>query len=81
MFLAATLLPAPELLAVLDQCAEWGLIFILDVLVTYSPTEKEAESILERVKPRLQHANSAVVLSATKVILKFLDLLTDSERV
>ena len=70
-----------KLLAVLDQCAEWGLIFILDVLVTYSPTEKEAESILERVKPRLQHANSAVVLSATKVILKFLDLLTDSERV
>jgi AP-1 complex subunit beta-1 len=70
-----------KLLAVLDQCAEWGLIFILDVLVTYSPTEKEAENILERVKPRLQHANSAVVLSATKVILKFLDVLTDTEKV
>jgi AP-1 complex subunit beta-1 len=70
-----------KLLAVLDQCAEWGLIFILDVLATFTPTEREAESILERVKPRLQHANSAVVLSATKVILKFLDFITDGEKV
>ncbi len=28
---------------------------------------KDAESIVERVIPRLQHANSAVVLSAVKV--------------
>jgi hypothetical protein len=36
---------------------------------------------VERVKPRLQHANSAVVLSATKVIIRFLDVLTDSDKV
>ncbi len=36
---------------------------------------------MERVKPRLQHANSAVVLSATKVIIRFLDVLTDSDKV
>lgn len=57
-----------KLLAVLNECNEWGQIFILDVMSTYSPeSSSEAENIAERVKPRLQHANSAVVLSATKV--------------
>lgn len=32
-------------------------------------------SICERVTPRLSHANSAVVLSAVKVLMKFLELL------
>lgn len=37
-------------------------------------------SICERVTPRLSHANSAVVLSAVKVLMKFLELLPkDSE--
>lgn len=34
-----------------------------------------APSICERVTPRLSHANSAVVLSAVKVLMKFLELL------
>ena len=35
----------------------------------------------ERIKPRLQHANSAVVLSATKVILKLLDVISNPDTV
>jgi vesicle coat complex subunit len=51
---------------------EWGQVSILDALAKYEPPgAKEAESIIERVSPRLQHANSAVVMSAVKVILKF----------
>ena len=43
-------------------------VFILDSLATYQAVdEKEAERITERVAPRLQHANCAVVLSAVKV--------------
>ena len=43
-------------------------VFILDSLATYTAeNSKDAESIIERVTPRLQHANSAVVLSAVKV--------------
>lgn len=43
-------------------------VFILDFLVTYDAKDaKDAESIVERVTPRLQHANCAVVLSAVKV--------------
>lgn len=32
-------------------------------------------SICERVTPRLSHANSAVVLSAVKVLMKFMEML------
>ncbi len=32
-------------------------------------------SICERVTPRLSHANAAVVLSAVKVLMKFMELL------
>lgn len=43
-------------------------VFILDSLSTYKCKEpKDAERIAERVMPRLQHANAAVVLSAVKV--------------
>lgn len=43
-------------------------VFILDALVNYKVTDgKDAEKIVERVLPRLQHVNSAVVLSAAKV--------------
>jgi AP-1 complex subunit beta-1 len=63
-----------KLLAALNECTEWGQVFILDSLSNYEPQdEKEAEGIIERVSPRLQHANSAVVMSAVKVILKYID--------
>ncbi len=43
-------------------------MFILDSLASYETADaKEAEKIVERVLPRLQHVNSAVVLSAVKV--------------
>uniref|UniRef100_A0A3Q3WVN6 Uncharacterized protein n=1 Tax=Mola mola TaxID=94237 RepID=A0A3Q3WVN6_MOLML len=70
-----------KLLTALNECTEWGQIFILDCLSNYNPKdEREAQSICERVTPRLSHANSAVVLSAVKVLMKFLELLPkDSE--
>jgi AP-1 complex subunit beta-1 len=53
-----------------------GQVFILDSLAKYSPADaREAEGIIERVTPRLQHANSAVVMSAVKVILSYMDLM------
>ena len=57
-----------KLLTALNECTEWGQVFILDSLVAYHPKDdKEAQSICERVTPRLSHANAAVVLSAVKV--------------
>jgi len=71
-----------KLLAALNECTEWGQVFILDSLSLYSPSDtKEAEGIIERVIPRLQHANSAVVMSAVKVILRYLDEVTNQDSV
>lgn len=69
-----------KLLAALNECTEWGQVFILDSLSLYEPADsREAEGIIERVAPRLQHANSAVVLSGVKVILRYLDETTNQE--
>lgn len=69
-----------KLLAALNECNEWGQVFILDALATYDPTGPgDAESITERVTARLSHANPAVVLTAIKVILKCMDCIENSE--
>ncbi|KAL7986733.1 hypothetical protein Chor_013016 [Crotalus horridus] len=66
-----------KLLTALNECTEWGQIFILDCLASYMPKDdREAQSICERVTPRLSHANSAVVLSAVKVLMKFTEMLS-----
>ncbi|XP_077996535.1 AP-1 complex subunit beta-1-like [Glandiceps talaboti] len=65
-----------KLLTALNECTEWGQIFILDSLANYTPKdEREGQSICERVTPRLAHANAAVVLSAVKVLMKFMEML------
>ena len=52
----------------------WGQVFILNALAEYIPEDtKSAENICERVVSRLNHANSAVVFGAVKVIMSFLD--------
>ncbi|CAL4113881.1 unnamed protein product, partial [Meganyctiphanes norvegica] len=70
-----------KLLTALNECTEWGQVFILDALSQYQPKdEREAQSICERITPRLAHANAAVVLSAVKCLMKFMELMvSDSE--
>ncbi|XP_034951483.1 AP-1 complex subunit beta-1 isoform X1 [Chelonus insularis] len=65
-----------KLLTALNECTEWGQVFILDSLANYSPNDdREAQSICERITPRLAHANAAVVLSAVKVLMKLMEML------
>mmetsp|Transcript_8122 Transcript_8122/g.21661 ORF Transcript_8122/g.21661 Transcript_8122/m.21661 type:complete len:927 (-) Transcript_8122:280-3060(-) len=67
-----------KLLPALNECTEWGQVFILDALAAYRcQTTKEAENIAERVMPRLQHVNSAVVLSAIKVLFHLMDYINE----
>ncbi|GKV23151.1 hypothetical protein SLEP1_g32916 [Rubroshorea leprosula] len=69
-----------KLLTALNECTEWGQVFILDALSRYKAADaREAESIVERVTPRLQHANCAVVLSAVKMILQQMELITSTD--
>ncbi|XP_074583491.1 beta-adaptin-like protein C [Curcuma longa] len=69
-----------KLLTALNECTEWGQVFILDALSRYKASDaREAEDIVERVTPRLQHANCAVVLSAVKMILLQMELITSTD--
>jgi len=66
-----------KLLTALNECTEWGQVFILDSLSNYAPKdEREAQSICERITPRLAHANAAVVLSAVKVLMKYMEMMS-----
>ncbi|KAI3405633.2 APL2 [Candida oxycetoniae] len=60
-----------NLLLCLNECTEWGRITILTTLTEYDTRGKveEANHIIERVIPQLQHVNPSVVLSSIKAIL------------
>ena len=66
-----------KLLRALNECTEWGQVFILDALGSGAPPAdaSDAEALAERVAPRLQHANCAVVLAAAKVLLRCAEVL------
>ncbi|KAJ2726556.1 beta-adaptin [Coemansia sp. Benny D115] len=61
-----------KLLTAINECVEWGQIAILETLAEYRPSdEKEAESICERLLPRLQHANGSIVLTTVRLLLRY----------
>lgn len=69
---------AGKLVAALGECSEWGQIYILDSLLSFTPTTHlDAETLAERISVRLQHANSAVVLTTCKVILYLMNYMED----
>lgn len=69
-----------KLLAALNDANEWGKIYILEGISTYETEDpKESENIIERVLPMLAHNNPAVILSAIKTILKYMDNLEKEE--
>jgi AP-1 complex subunit beta-1 len=71
-----------KLLAALNECTEWGQVFILDALAKYTPGDaREAENIIERVTPRLVHQNPAVVLSAVKIVLMYMEVISNVETI
>ncbi|ESN95331.1 hypothetical protein HELRODRAFT_193557 [Helobdella robusta] len=71
-----------KLLTALNECTEWGQVFILDAVSNYDPKdEREAQSICERITPRLAHANSAIVLSSVKVIMKLIEMMDPNSEV
>lgn len=62
----------------LSECMDWAQLFILDQLVEFVPKDdKVCEKIIDKVLPRLSHINSAVVLSAVKVVVKFMSNLNN----
>jgi len=78
-FLKVNKRTSTKILNTLNDCTEWGKVFLLDTLAKYNPkSERLAQDICERITPQLQHVNPAVVMSAVKVIIHLFDRL-DSE--
>lgn len=70
-----------KLLNALHETNEWGKVYILESIINYKPkSHKEAEEIIERISPFLQHANPAVVLGSTKNIMHFIDHIVDDAK-
>ena len=54
----------------------------MDFISKYTPGSiTEAEGIIDRVLPRLAHSNPAVVISASKVVLKYMDFVESAESI
>ena len=71
-----------KILMALNDANEWGQIYILDALMSYKKTKpQKSEMIIEAVVPLFNHINPAVIMSAIKVVLKFLDFIEDEKKV
>jgi AP-2 complex subunit beta-1 len=71
---------ANRLINALNECSEWGQGYILEALMYVVPQEiGEAELLAERIVPRLQHANSFVVLAAVKLGVYLMNYMSREE--
>ena len=71
-----------KLLNAIPECSEWGRVYILDFLADNVPAQmKDVDETIQRVIPNLAHSNCAVVLSATKVILKYMDFVQGLDKI
>ena len=57
-------------------------MYILDFLAQNTPSKfKDVDETIQRIIPNLAHSNCAVVLSATKVILKYMDYVQGLDKI
>ncbi|KAK9451301.1 adaptin N terminal region-domain-containing protein [Limtongia smithiae] len=69
---------ASKLVRILGDCNEWSQTYILSALMSFTPQDPpEALLMAERLLPRLQHSNAAVVLGSIRVILFLTHYISD----
>ncbi|TIB87908.1 Adaptor protein complex beta subunit [Wallemia mellicola] len=69
---------ANRLISSLGECSEWSQIYLLESLLHFTPENSQDATILvERISSRLQHSNSAVVVTSTKIILYLFNYIKD----
>ena len=69
-----------KLLNILQDCTEWGQVNVLDFLSKTRCGEQDAQSLIDRVIPRLQQGNPAVLMSTIRCIVSHLDVLSDEKK-
>eukprot|EP01134_Creolimax_fragrantissima_P004592 CFRG4592T1 len=61
-----------SLLTALGECTEWGQVYIIDLVSKFQPeTPNDAINTCDRIMKRLQSGNSAVVMSAVRLLLNY----------
>ncbi|OII76433.1 AP-2 complex beta subunit protein [Cryptosporidium andersoni] len=71
-----------QILIALNECTEWGQIYILDMISEWQVnSEEESKSILERITSRLSHVNPAVVLAAIRAVLKLISNINKKDEI
>lgn len=71
-----------QLMNALPECTEWGRVYILDFLADNCTQEELSREItVQRVLPNLAHSSPAVVLSAAKIITKYMYEQTSQEKI
>ena len=71
-----------QLLIALPDSSEWSRVYLLDFLATHTPSKfQDVEEVISRVVPQLSHTNSAVVLSSIRVLIRYMDMVTDPEKI
>ena len=71
---------ASNLVTALNECSEWCQTYMLEAMMFVTPQAPgDAESLIDRIVPRLQHANSAVVLSAVKSMIYLMNYVSDGD--
>lgn len=67
------------LFVALNEAPEWSQIPILECLCHYQPEdEQKAVEVIEKVVPRLQHVNCAVVMGSIKVITNLISYVQNT---
>ena len=69
-----------QLLNALPECSEWGRVYILDFLAENLPPTWVSEETVQRIIPNLAHANPGLVLSATKIVIKYMTGVDSQDR-
>ncbi|TIB05244.1 hypothetical protein E3P96_01288 [Wallemia ichthyophaga] len=73
---------ANKLVNALDECSEWAQVYILESLLHFTPqSSHDATLLIERIATNLQHSNSAVVLSSTKIIIYLFNYIQNQDTI
>ncbi|MES1920473.1 AP-2 complex subunit beta, partial [Bonamia ostreae] len=70
-----------QLVSAINECTEWGQVYILEILAICFNKISDPVFVLERIAPRLSHSNPAVVLSAVKLVTILAKGLKNKENV
>lgn len=73
---------ATKLLAACDEASEWSQIYILESIMSVRPDNSiSAETLAERITPRLQHGNTAIILACVRILIHLINFISSEDAI